>query len=307
MKKFCFPLIAILPLCLSACGEKVKFPYTDDSDLIYITRNGDNFESSASEVKSLCLLNQKGDLVERIQNGESVFVYCFSYSCAGCIATEKAMSNYLKDSSALIHGVYNESSDSKVITETLDLIKSGFPELSSVIGDRYFTPSVYLIRSSTKATKVNIDDTRSDTTKLEKQFRDLMNYTNIYEFRTYSPLSAMKEKKDGLFILDKQAKTSFYHRYVYPNAIHSQSLTYRIDVGNYSKDDLRALSTYLGNGETTLIGEFKNGQVASIFNYEKEPERALDLVDSYYSVKVERPAISSEESSTSESSESSAS
>ena len=293
MKKRYLSLISLLPLTLASCSSKIEFPYTDDTDLVYLCRNGDNLAKEADKVTDLVRLNKKGEIVERIQNGESVMVYCFSYSCAGCIATEKAMSTLLKDSHLYMYGLYNEDSSSTNVTSGLDLIKSSFPELKEAIGTVYYTPTVYLIRNKTTATKINIDDTRDEASKLENQFKSLLNFTNIYEFNTYAGFAKMKSEQGGLFILDKQSDTSFYHRYVYQNAIHSKANTFRIDMANYSEDDRVQLNSYLGNGETTLIGMIMNGKVEYLYNYEKEPEKALGLVNSYYQVQEELPTSSS--------------
>lgn len=306
--------LALLPLLLlSSCGEnKVEFPVTDDPDLIYLSRNGNNFKSTANDVKSLSLSAKAADLVNHVKAGESIFVYCHQVYCSSCKSLENSMSAFLRDSEVTCFSLYNSSREDTTIYDGLEGLKKAFPGIAEVIGEynTYRTPTAYLIKDGEHAVKMDFDETEAqDAKKLEDRFKALANYTAIYEFSKAEPFLSYVQNNDCLFVFDDAlSNAGIFQSKVYQYAIHSEKKVARVRFSSLTSVDKATIASKIGNGSGNLAGTVKGGQF-DFHNYKENPAAFTELLSTYYNVEIpqESSSQSSSEASASESSLSSAS
>ena len=304
MKKY-LSLLCLLPLTLAACAKTgVDFPVTDDQDLIYLMRNGENIGSVEKESKNLLRESNGTDLIARIKAGEQLFIYCHQQICPACRVSEEAITAYLRDSQVLGYSLYNAQGGDNVVKAALDALKDEFYDFREVIGPdyEYHTPAAYLVKDSAHIVEVNFTDNRSDKIALENQFKALANYTALYEFETAAAFLDFTKKNDCFYILD--ASTTFsgtFQSLVYPYAIHSQKKTAYVRYSKLSDEDKAAIAAGLGNGDSKLAGTFKNG-VNSMINYGVSLASLKDVISSYFDVEFPTSSESSSSEGQTESS-----
>lgn len=289
----------LLPLLLlSSCSTKIEFPITDDPDLIYLSRNGDNYKTTANTAHNLVKESNPTSLVAAINEGDSVFVFTHQIFCSSCKAVDAAFSVFLRDSMAMCYGVYNASREDTNITKTMEALKKNFPAMADVIGDNYYTPSFYLIKDKENIVSVTLSDEETkDANKLEERFKGLANYTGIYEFTKASAFLDFVTHNDCFYLFDDVVGVkSTFQKNVYKYALHSSKLTARVRYSSLSADDKALIASRLGNGSATLFGTYSQG-TPTINNY-KDNQKGLDeAIETYYSVKIEDSSSSASSAS----------
>lgn len=282
-------LFLLLPLCLASCGEKVEFPVTDDPDLIYLLRNGDSLQSKATTVNELSIRTNTTDLIKRLEANEPMFVYSHTVFCPACKAAEGAMVTFLKDSQVQMLSLYNESRDDRTIIDTVEALRYDYPEVYKAFlhsDGGLYTPAAVLIKDKEHAYQVSFEENRANANALEKQFRDLMNLTAVYNFRHLDSFLSYIEKTDCLFFFETEIKVeektvSAFTHHVYDKAIHQSKPVAVLHYASLTADEKATLSARLANGESTLCGTFTGGK-ASVLNYQKSPDQVPELLTTYY-------------------------
>ena len=280
--------LLLLPLLLlSSCGEKVDFSYTDDPELIYLTRNGDNKGSTSNKLNDFVRLSNASELVSRISSGESVFVYAYQFGCASCAKVEEAMTAYLRDSLVTCYGLYDDkdtrSTENSVIKKAFDALKKSFPALAETIGDAYRTPTGYLIKNKETIYSLTFSyDKKEDPIEFEKKMKGLINYTSIYEFKTAPAFLEFAEKNDCFYVYDDKIATSgIFMEKVYSRAIHSSKPTARIQYSYLSSEDKALLAARLGSGSADNFGFISKGKYQN-GHYKDNESAFLSALDIYY-------------------------
>lgn len=280
-------VLLLLPLlCLASCNDRVEYPFTDDGNLIYLTRNGDNYGSTSNTLSSFPRLSSGSELVSRISSGESIFVYAYQYGCAACSFVEDAMTAFLRDSGLTCYGLYDDvetrQTDKSVIKAAFDTLKTNFSSFAEVIGDEYRTPTAYLIKNSSTIVNLTFSGEKEDPYAFELRMKDLANYTCIYEFKQAQTFLDFAASNDCFYVFDDKVTSSgAFMSKVYEKAIHSPKKTARISYSSLSSEDKALLSSRFGNGSGTLYGQVNQGKF-EIQNYKDNDATFEAAIDAYY-------------------------
>ena len=280
-------LCSLLLLSLSSCGlgnsaryNDAEFPVTDDTDLVYLKRNGDNFDKNNISYSYADLTREAthDSLSKRIDGGESVFLFLHSDGCPSCQASHDDLARFFLTSGILVEGLHFTDETREAKLNVLYSITAAYPNLAKVLHSPYVTPSIYIIRNGESAVPVSFLDQRESLQNLEEFLKNLMNFTYVYTFRTFdSYLSFAKENE--CLVYRHGAGDAFFYDTIYPLAKHSKLHTAELQVEYFSEADKKRCEEYFGEADLGLV---KGNTLSSQISVTKSPDQAGQLIRSYY-------------------------
>lgn len=273
------PLFALLGLCAChASGGNADFPRTDDPDLSYLQRNGDNFRKSGinHNYDSMCRPFSKKYMEENLKEGKSSLLFLYSDSCAHCREAHGDLTNFFLSSSVEVVGVNFPSGDYHEIYTELTSFVSDYPGLAKTISTPYLTPSIYLIKDEEKALNLQFLNERESLQNLFDFFKGFINFTYVYSFRSYDAFASFYKANDCLVFVDEESEEApgFFYENLYQEAIHSGKMTAHIEWDYVSESDRTKFASLLPD----RVYEAKKGELSPI------PFSSLtaDWIKSYY-------------------------
>lgn len=279
-------LLSLFALSLLSCGAKSpyqldeeRFPFTDDPDLAYIVRNGDNYtKDSASYSYSEMTVKTSLDIVsERLENNQPVLLFLHMDTCKTCQAVHDVMAHLFLSSGMLVHEAYFISGRTSETLNMLNSIGEKYPTLYELFHNSYVTPSMFLLYNTEKGVPVSFLDKKENQDELDEFFRGLLNLPLLYEFTSYASYDAFAKNHECLTYFDDG--DGFYYQNVYPRAIHKKLYTARINIEGTSSSDLALFQKRFGSDD--LIHQ-KNGKDIQAIDVEKDAASATSLLNAYY-------------------------
>ncbi|MBQ7250086.1 MAG: hypothetical protein IJS37_01910 [Bacilli bacterium] len=268
-------LLILLGLC--GCNAQTNtnaFPRTDDPDLAYVTRNGDNYGKSGinHNYESMCRPFSKDRLEEALANGRPLFLFLFSDSCSHCREAHNDLTNFFLSSSIEVEGVSFTSVTTPQVAAELTSFIVEYPALEQTITTSFVTPSIFLIKNEQKALNLQFLEQRESLQNLFDFFKGFMNFTYVYTFHSYDSFASFYKDNDCLVYVDDESdepKTPFYD-ILYPEAIHSDKFTAHIEWEYVSEEDRAKFSALLPG----KVYEAKKGELSPIPSSTITPEWA---------------------------------
>lgn len=256
------------------------FPSTDDPDLPFIVRNGENYAKAGigysydemlrpASVEALC---------ERIDKGESVFLFLYADDCNACAASHDNLAHFFLDSGIEAFGAHFVRNNTSETVTMLRTFAATYPGYSSLFGSSFFTPTAYLLKSPTTAYPLAFQDYRGNVKDLEDYFRPLMNLAPIYRVQSYEGYLSASNFLDGLVYRDSD-ETNFFYSTIYPRAIHSDKPIIHIENAHLSEADQAKFDGFLKQGDLLLM---ERSSVKQKINAQTSPSGAQSLLNQYY-------------------------
>ena len=248
------------------------FPYTDDKDNAYMTRNGDNYGKSglSHSYESLCRPFSRERLEDELSNGRATFFFVYKDFCHSCESAHNDLVNFFLSSLIEVEGIHFTSENEKELLAELALFRKAHPLIAETITSTLLTPSIFLIKNEEKTLNLQFMDQRDSLQNLYDFFKGMMNFTMVYTFHSFDSFSRFYHDNDCLVYVDEvgeEAPTPFYEA-VYPLAIHSPKITAHIEINEASKEDTdRFLNLLPEKAYVTKKGELSPIPLGSIANY----------------------------------------
>ena len=281
MKKAC---ACFLLFALVSCGQKTGFdpsvfPFTDDADLGYLTRNGDNYTKSGLSYSYDEVLRELDyDAFEKqLEHEESFLIYLHQDGCHTCQSVHDDMVSYWLDSGVMTYGIHIQQGNVQASVSLLNSFGVNYPELSDVFSGQYFTPTLFYVRNESKALKIPFTSERDSLSQLEDYLRGLFNYTNVYRFTSYQNYAKFAAEMDCISFCGDDV--AYFYDELYPLAKHSKKNTALLETSFFSEEDLSALRRDLEGKDLWLNSAGKRSNPLS------SKENALEsraLIESYY-------------------------
>ncbi len=267
-------LLTLLSLtgCQQGSGTG-DFPFTDDADKSYVTRNGDNYGKSglSHNYESVCRPFSRERLEEGLSNSRPVFFFVYKDYCHSCEDAHNDLINFFLNSKIEVDGIHFTEDNTEELLAELKIFREAHPGIAKTITSSLVTPSIFLIKNEEKALNLQFLYQRDSLQNLYNFFKELMNFTLVYTFHTYDAFTRFYKDNDCLIYMDEEedeAPTAFYEN-VYPLAQHSAKITAHIETEYVSDSDKAKFETLLPEH----VYEVKKGELAPL---------PLDKVPSYY-------------------------
>lgn len=287
MKKHLY--LALLSVAILSCSSAKSHPdehyfsFTDRTDAPYFTRNGDNYgkKGIAYSYQEVTRTLSTDAVIDEINHGKSIFLLLHAEGCSGCSAAHDDLVSFFLESGLEVYGGYFALNDIATTAKELERLVNCFPEYARYLSAPYYTPTIYLLDSPTKMRPVSFQDERKSLQNLEEFFKELMNFTMVYTFKTFASFQTFAKENDCLVYRNLYSQDYFYES-IYPLAKHSAKHTAYLDYASFSEDDKR-LCDELFQGDYE-IGAVKKGVFSPLFEIDKSPEEAERFVKEYYGV-----------------------
>ncbi len=271
---------ALISLSLFSCAGKVDFPYTNDPAYPYLARDGElygrgGFSSFVEESRPAF----KDELIQRTNENQCTFLFLLQENCQHCQSSEHAFASFLEDSGALTYTYYAKNGLYASVRAELQDYLLAFPDLSSVIKmDSLVTPSLYLLSSPNKGLYLPFQNAWTHAQSFKEYIKGLINYTRIYDFRTFASFERFYKDNACLLFLDDG--TGFYQREVKLLAEHSPKMLAYVDTRYLNETEKAKFLTFTNGNELTLIE--KGGSIAA--SVSTKSSEAQSLLNDYYPV-----------------------
>lgn len=286
--KTCFRLgLSFLSISLFACGGAPKahideslFPFQDDGESVYLTRNGDNYTKNGLSYPYEKITHEGSfDAIDRhIKQGEASLLFLHAEGCASCSAAHDDLTHFFLTSGVYVEGFYFTSETRQAVLAELNRIPDVYPALSNVFTKTYYTPTMFILRDAEHAYPVSFQEQRESLQNLDDFLKSLMNLTYIYEFTNYAEFSSFIAEKDCLAALDDG--DGHFSSSIYPRAIHKPLHTARIRLEETSGSDKESFLAFFGQGKN--LARINGGKVTASYDIEKDADDAASFIESYY-------------------------
>ena len=286
------PLLALASCSSSSSGAftptGVVFSFSDDPQFIYMTRNGDNcWKTDANRtyddvVRPLVL----EDLNYKVDHGEGVCILMYQDSCHTCQTAHDDIVHLLLDSGIEVFGVHFASGNFEEIRSILATFAAEHPALRNVFNGEYYTPAIYFVKNAEQAYQVSFLDHRNSLQELEEFFKQIMNVTSVYSFRTWSSFQWFAATTSCLLCTDPNVGTDpYFHEKIYPLAKHSPLPVAHLETRFFSDVDHNELMAYIGSLGAPIVATVeKGGALMETAYVDIEPDKADRLISSYFQV-----------------------
>ncbi len=199
------------------------FPFTDDKDMAYLFRNGDNYgkKGLSYSYKEVARQSEVASINAKIGRGESIFLYLYQDSCEACRSIHDDMVAYFLESGVEVWGVDFTIKEQGL--SIIDGIKKVYPALASGFDSTLVTPSGYLIKNGEKVLPLGFLSERESLQKLEEFFKNQWNYSMVFTFTEYDAFVSFSKKNDTLALIDDgtvTARSAFLNK-----ALHTSKAT----------------------------------------------------------------------------------
>ena len=252
MKKLVTVSLMVLSILASiSCGGQGNASSTEekeyDDNLSYIQRNGDVYQylnNSNAEYSELTRDTSAAELVSKVKNKESCFVYIYQTSCAHCISFKPVLFRFIKDYFPEVYSFrVSQLSD-------FNFILSSFPNYTSAFQD-IGTPSIFFFKDESTCTKVtNLNDyitSKSFNTYISKNY----NLLKTISVRSYAGFTKTIENNKGLIYLDKDIENE-YTGSLFPLVKQYKKSLIRIEYNYLSAEDKTQIDNLFGNSKFLL-------------------------------------------------------
>ena len=244
MRRRILSLLAIsltLMGCQNAGNGSGDFPFVDDPDKAYLTRNGDNYGKGglSHSYQSMCRTFSATRIQEALDDGKQVVLFFEMDGCKSCESAHNDLTHFYLSSLVEVESVHFEDGNHEEIRDELRALRDAHPSISEALGDTIYFPSMFLIKNEKKTLPLSFLSQRESLQNLYDFFKGLMNFTLVYNFQTYDAFARFYKENDCLVYMDEEgavAPTPFYQN-VYPLASHSQKITAHIETKYVSPDD----------------------------------------------------------------------
>ncbi|MDY6393090.1 MAG: hypothetical protein SPL80_09700 [Bacilli bacterium] len=254
-----------------------RFPFSDDPDLVYVLRNGDNFTKrglSYSYAETTVEATLDG-ISSQLNHGESSLLFLHSDSCGSCKAAHDGLTHFFVSSGIKVNGVHFSDTNIAEKRATLDAILNAYPSLAPVVryeDGTYRTPTMFLIRDESHASPISFLSNIGSTDELDSFFRGLMNMPLLFEFTSYEAYSSFAKSRECLAYYDEDPEA--FHQFIYPFAIHSPVYTARIKAMELTEADRAAFAKEFGDKDLIV---HKGNEVIK-----ENAADATSLIESFY-------------------------
>ena len=269
--------LSILGLLLLGCSSKggYAFVFSDDPELPYVDRQGENLNKSGLEygIEELTRPFSFSEASRCIKENRPFLMYLFQDGCPTCSAVHDDIVSFLLDSGIDIFGAYFRTGKQSETLNEIRSLTSAYPDLNKVIPAQLSTPRCYLIKNESQGYEIAFRDHMGSLFDLESFFASLLNITFIHHFSTYPSYSSFLAKQDCLTVVD-DGSPAFYLEEVRPVAIHSPKPIAHIEYASMSEED----QNQLGESLSPTSVSYKDKTV----DYSKEKDEAKGLVQSYF-------------------------
>lgn len=230
--------------CLTGCQRSngtADFPYTDEQDNAYMTRNGDNYGKSglSHSYESLCRPFSRQRLEDGLSNDRPTLFFVYKDFCHSCEDAHNDLTNFFLSSLIEVEGIHFTNDNEKELLSELALFRNAHPGIAQTITSTLLTPSIFLIKNEGKALNLQFMDQRDSLQNLYNFFKGLMNFTMVYNFHSFDAFTRFYQENDCLIYMDEDGQstpTSFYED-VYPLAKRSPKITAHIETAEVSSED----------------------------------------------------------------------
>ena len=272
---FCF--LASLLLGCAKSNPTNPFVFSDDPDLPYIDRQGENLNKKGLDygIEELTRPFSFVSAKRCIEEKRPFILYLFQDGCSSCAAVHDDIVSFLLDSDIDIFGVYFKKGQHDATLSEINQLKNAYPGLASVLPSNLTTPTCYLIKDEISGYEMVFSAHRGSLSELEDYFASLLNITFIHHFVTFDSYSRFASKDDYLTILDDDS--SFYIDNIRPLAIHSEKPLIHIEYNSMSETDQTKLKDSLSLSTASSIC-YKG----TSFDYSNKKDEAINLAQSYY-------------------------
>ena len=159
----------------------------------------------------------------------------------------------------------------------LNSFAENYPELSNVFTGQYFTPTLFYVRSASKALIVPFTSERESLTQLEDYFKGLFNYTNVYRFTSYQSYAKFAAEIECISFCSDDV--TYFYGELYPLAKHSVKNTALLETAYFSEADLASLQRDLGDKDLWLN---RSGKIENSLSSKENALESTALIHSYY-------------------------
>lgn len=244
-------LMALSILASTSCGRQGDSSSAEekeyDDNLSYIQKNGDVYQylnNSNAEYSELTRDTSAAELVSKVKNKESCFVYIYQTSCAHCISFKPVLFKFIQDYFPEVYSFrVSQLSD-------FNFILSSFPNYASAFQD-IGTPSVFFFKDESTCTKVtNLNDyitSKSFNTYISKNY----NLLKTISVRSYAGFTKTIENNKGLIYLDKGIENE-YTGSLFPLVKQYKKSLIRIEYNYLSAEDKTQIDNLFGNSKFLL-------------------------------------------------------
>ncbi len=272
-RKSCF--IISVALLLAGCGgSQANFAYEPDSTLPTVFRNGDAITNvtMSSDFYASTRLAQSGEIVDRLNSGESLLLLWHQTTCQHCKNLREVFSPYIKDSKALCY-----SFDETNIVSGVNELKEAFPAMEEDF-PTLATPYLFRLDAETKrASRIDFVGHTSTVSSFEGFMGDRLNLENIYTFRSFSNFERFCKDNSALgYVSTGTSLDEHFFESIYPKAKRSNKVTAILEIAYMSQSDSDSYASSFGRPSPAVI------------DYEKETPtptkvgEAGPLIESYY-------------------------
>ena len=279
--------LTLLP-ALVACGTsnvpdaRDAFPFEDDPDRPYLTRNGDNFgvEGVGRAYQDVMRELTKESFVQNIERGESFLIYLHQDNCRNCQAAHDDILNFVLDSDVLMYSVHFTPDNIPEKCSMLNGLDDEFPSLSNVLDGEYHTPDMILFKNAEKAYPVSFYSERNPLQNLYNFFKNLFNFTYVYHFSAWDKFESFVQENGCLAYVNEKEEPSFFYENIYPKAKVSEKITAVLDTELMTESDLTKLNEKYGEEKTLFTIE--KGQKKRSLNVADQRDDSLEMIRDYY-------------------------
>lgn len=279
--------LAFLP-SLVACSAsnnpnaREAFPFENDPDRPYLTRNGDNYgiEGVGRAYQDVMRELSKDDFIQNIENGESFLIYLHQDNCRNCQAAHDDILNFLLDSEVMMYSVHFTPDNIPEKCNMLNDLGAEFPSLSNVLDGEYHTPDMILFKNAEKAYPVSFYSERNPLQNLYNFFKNLFNFTYVYHFSAWDQFESFVQENDCLAYVNGLDEPSFFYENIYPKAKVSEKITAVLDSELMTENELAKFNEKYGKEKTLFTIE--KGQKKRSLDVVDQRDDSLEMIRDYY-------------------------
>ena len=239
-------LLALLPLLLTSCGQKIS------SVPAYI--NGDLYYEESITVDNAFRTADINTITNLINSKESFILYTKEASCYACSLTTPRLVKYVASTKQVVYAIDAETQ------------KEDFKEFAALYHDDFYPdnqilfPTIFVYSKNTGA--LNIPYSRYDgDTMLCNAIKDYVVDTKVYSFNKFASFSTFindkKTFKAVLYDRDDDDYANAYHLHVEETSNSLNKDVAVLNIAEWSEADKVSLLTVLGVGELGKLTLYK--------------------------------------------------
>jgi len=269
-----FSFFILIPLLLASCAKesaKTGCPLETNGDIASL--------SSATTYEEVTLQESAAQLIERMDNGESIAFLFTRSGCHYCLALQSTFVSFLKDNPYQVALFENGILSSGVYFQEANALKKYFGNTDYDWGA---TPTLYV---GAKGALHYIGDGGLTYQSLVSGFKSVAYLSSITSFQNYSAYlryleahpTAISFLKDSL---SGSAAMTFYAETLYPLA---KSSAKPLAILNYGQmDSTNQAATLAGFSLTSYAPLIRKGSSTFDLTKESEAAEATSLIQTYY-------------------------